>query len=233
MIPLRAVIIICAQAEWQAVRNLLPLPSQPDDAGMAWIASQSDGSALHWVHSGWGKTAAAAATQHAIDRWQPDLLINLGTCGGLAGCCQLGEVLLVEETVQYDIRESMGEAWPALLHYTAKADYSWIAEPLPAGTRRCRLASADRDILPEEAEMLRREYNVPAADWESGAIAWVAARNQTPWLILRGVSDLTDGNSSETAGQLALWQERCGTIMQKLVECLPWYLRQFQQNFKK
>ena len=29
-----------------------------------------------------------------------------------------------------------------------------------------------------------------ALDWESGAIAWVAARNQTRCLILRGVTDL-------------------------------------------
>ena len=37
---------------------------------------------------------------------------------------------------------------------------------------------------------LRDELGAVACDWESGAIAWVAARNHLPCLILRGVSDL-------------------------------------------
>ena len=36
-----------------------------------------------------------------------------------------------------------------------------------------------------------------AADWESGAIAWTAARNGVPCLILRAVSDLVDSLGGE------------------------------------
>ncbi|RPI83169.1 MAG: hypothetical protein EHM41_16570 [Chloroflexi bacterium] len=45
-----------------------------------------------------GKISAAASTQYIIDRWNPDLLINLGTCGGFEGCIERGAVVLVEKT---------------------------------------------------------------------------------------------------------------------------------------
>jgi nucleoside phosphorylase len=49
--------------------------------------------------------------------------------------------------------------------------------------------SADRDLIIGEVERLKTEYGAIAGDWESGAIAWVAARNRTRCLILRAVSD--------------------------------------------
>ena len=50
--------------------------------------------------------------------------------------------------------------------------------------------------------MLIEKYNAVAADWESGAIAWVAKKNNTRVLILRGVSDLVDDSGGEAYGNL-------------------------------
>lgn len=35
------------------------------------------------MRGGWGKIDAAAAAQYGISRWQPSVVINLGTCGDL------------------------------------------------------------------------------------------------------------------------------------------------------
>ena len=55
-------------------------------------------------------SAAAASAQYALDRWHPAALINLGTCGGIAGRVERFATILATKTVVYDIVEQMGDA---------------------------------------------------------------------------------------------------------------------------
>ena len=73
-------------------------------------------------HGGWGKIAAAASTQFIIDQFHPELLINLGTCGGFAGNVETGTIILVERTLVYDILEQMGDGAEAIRHYSTSLD---------------------------------------------------------------------------------------------------------------
>ncbi|HET6846589.1 MAG TPA: hypothetical protein VFH29_07120, partial [Anaerolineales bacterium] len=63
-----------------------------------------------------------------------------------------------------------------------------------------------------------------AGDWESGAIAWVAGRNRTRLLILRGVSDLVGSAGGEAYGDYGLFLDRTREIMTKLFQALPIWL---------
>jgi adenosylhomocysteine nucleosidase len=63
-----------------------------------------------------------------------------------------------------------------------------------------------------------------SADWESGAIAWVAERNGIPCLILRGVTYLVSPESGEAYGNIELFRERTITVMVRLLEILPLFL---------
>jgi len=100
--------------------------------------------------------------------------------------------------VVYDIRERMGDASAALEQMATDLDLSWLREPYPQQARRVSLVSADRDLDPLEAPRLMKRWSAVAGDWESGAIAWVAARYNTRCLILRGVTDLV-GSGGGTA----------------------------------
>lgn len=174
-----------------------------------------------FLHGGYGKIAAAASTQYAIDRWSPVLLVNLGTCGGFEGEVEIGEILLAERTLVYDIVNQIGDQAEPLAHYTTAPDLSWLSDPLPTPVRRSLLVSADRDLIAEEIPRLKAEFGAIAGDWESGAIAYVASRNRTRCLILRGVSDLVGSRGGEAYGNLALWEERAAAIMRRLVAALP------------
>jgi adenosylhomocysteine nucleosidase len=44
--------------------------------------------------------------------------------------------------------------------------------------RRALLVSADRDVQVGDIPRFKARYTAIAADWESGAIAYVAARNK-------------------------------------------------------
>ncbi len=183
MISPAALVLISANAEWRAVREILnPADFQSSPFGESFVRDD-----LIWFHGGWGKVSAAATTQYAIDHFHPRLLVNLGTCGGFEGCVERGTVILVTKTIIYDIFEQMSDPDEALFHYSTDLDLSWLPNPLPCRVQPGLLVSADRDIIPGDIPNLVNKYRAVAADWESGAIAWVAKQNGVRCLILRGV----------------------------------------------
>jgi adenosylhomocysteine nucleosidase len=224
----RVVVLISADAEWRALRQILagqPLHLFATPFGEAFEYPIAGFSPI-FMRSGWGKISAAASAQYALDHLGADFLFNLGTCGGLDGRIERGAILLVERALVYDIIEQMGDPQEALEHYATNFDLSWLdAFALPPGVQRGLMVSADRDILREEVPLLIDRFGAVAGDWESGAIAWVAARNQIPCLILRGVTDLVSPQQGEVYGDLNLYQQRTLAVMQRLLEILPVFLR--------
>ena len=218
----RVVILISANSEWRAVKEILS-PSQVQSTPLGEIF---DLRALTFFHGGWGKVSAAATTQYVIDRFHPDLLVNLGTCGGFEGRIARNTIILVTKTIIYDIIEQMSDPQEAISHYSTVLDLSWLPDPLPFPVQRGLLVSADRDILVEDIPGLVQKYGAVAADWESGAIAWVAKRNGVRCIILRGVTDLVGPSGGEAYGNIRLFHENTRSIMQKLIEQLPAWLDQ-------
>ncbi len=222
------VVLVSANSEWRIVLNTFQ-PAQTDTSPLGdWFVSSLGTHKVVFFHSGWGKTRSAAATQYIIDRWQPTLVINLGTCGGLEGFATLGETLLVTNTVMYDIFERMGDCNLAVNFYRSELNMEWIGTDLPENTRRSPMASADQDIDFRNFHTLTQNFGVPAADWESAAIAWVLQANGTKGLILRGVSDIITPTASETDNNHNLWRSRVEMIMRKLLQDLPFYLEKYQ-----
>ncbi|MBT4504742.1 MAG: 5'-methylthioadenosine/S-adenosylhomocysteine nucleosidase [Gemmatimonadetes bacterium] len=220
------VVIVSADVEWRVLREILSVqPTGKTPYGECCELSMDvHGRTIQtiYVHGGWGKISAAGSAQYAIERWSPDLIINIGTCGGILGEIEIGEIVLAERTLVYDIIEQMFDAEEAIEHYATDLDLSWLQEPYPHPVRRTLLLSADRDGLAEQIDFLRDEYSATALDWESGAIAWIAAKNQKRCLILRGVTDLVDGSGGEAYdGTGELFSTRTDDIMRALMESLP------------
>lgn len=219
---MKTLVIVSADAEWRVVKEILPdVEVQSTSMGEYFDLRLAGGQSVRFFHGGWGKISAAATAQYVIDHFAPQLLVNLGTCGGFAGQIEKGTVILVEQTVVYDIIEQMTGSDEAILHYATHIDLSWLKQPYPHSVRRGLLVSADRDIVAEDIPMLVERYAAVAADWESGAIAWVAHRNGVRLLILRGVSDLVGSDGGEAYGDYALFVRRTREVMRGLIEQLP------------
>jgi adenosylhomocysteine nucleosidase len=226
----KIVILISANVEWQVICAMFPdVKLQPSPLGQWFVVDLDIGGCSEPVlffHGGWGKIAAAASTQYVIDRWSPTLLINLGTCGGFEGEIEKGTIVLVERTIVYDIVEQMGDYEAAIAHYTTDLDLSWLGERYPQDVRRTLLVSGDRDLFVEDIPHLKAQFGAVAGDWESGAIAYVAARNHTRCLILRGVTDLVGSGGGEAYGDIQVFIEGATEILGRLVHSLPeWIAR--------
>lgn len=215
------VVIISANTEWRVTRPLFPQAAIHTSPYGEWLAAEISGRSVILFHGGWGKISAAASAQYAVDTWKPDLLVNLGTCGGFEGEIERGEIILVEKTIVYDIIEQMGDPQEHIAHYTTHIDLSWLEPPYPTPVRQALLVSGDRDLLVEDIPNLKSLYGAAAGDWESGAIAFVASRNRIRLLILRGVTDLVGASGGEAYGNIELFHLATGEIMKKLLGWLP------------
>ncbi len=84
------VVLISADEEWRTVKQLTePLESMRLSPFGEWFPYNFDVQgrqvAVVFLQTGCGKIPAAAATQFALNKWNPQLIINLGTCGGFKG----------------------------------------------------------------------------------------------------------------------------------------------------
>jgi adenosylhomocysteine nucleosidase len=222
----KIIILISANAEWKVIKELFPNEQYTTTPWGEYFVNEiktgEDNKPVIFFHEGWGKVSAAGATQYAIDKWNPDVLINLGTCGGFEGTVNKFEILLVDRTIIYDIREAMGDSREAIEDYSTTIDLSWI--DFPDSIRKTVMVSADKDLIPHEIEMLKRNYNAIAGDWETGAIAYTSLRNKKKLLILRGVTDFVNDSTGEAYGNNAAFVGGTKVVMKKLVDDLPAWL---------
>jgi adenosylhomocysteine nucleosidase len=220
------VVIISANNEWQVIKDIFNhanlyfspfgeiFDNELDINGVTQTVT--------FIHGGWGKIAAASSTQFVIDQFSPDLLINLGTCGGFEGQIDRGQVILVDKTIVYDIHDQMLDPEDSLAHYTTNLDLSWLPEfDFPQDVVKTLLISADKDLIPGEIEHLKERFGAIAGDWESGAIAYVSTRNRTKCLILRGVSDLVSSTGGEAYNDFNIFVRSTRDIIERLVNTLP------------
>jgi hypothetical protein len=138
-------------------------------------------------------------------------------------------VILAQKTIIYDIIEAddrfrcryrplFGRNRPGLAAPCPRRSRS------PSGRSSPPTATSSRRISPS----LIQRYNASVADWESGAIAWVARCNQVPCLILRAVSDLVDETSGEAYGDIGFFERQCQAIMAEFAQHLPGWLSAFK-----
>lgn len=223
------VVLVSANVEWHIVREMYAQVAVRRTPYGEWFSitlpvTKGDMDVCI-MHGGWGKIAAAASTQYAIDVWSPGLLVNLGTCGGFAGHITRETVMLVSRTLVYDIYEQMGDPTASIAHYTTDLDMNWLQKPYPIPVQCGMLVSGDRDLVPEEVTGLHETYGAVAGDWESSSIAYVAQKNGVRCLILRMVTDLVSRDGGEVYdGTLDLFQERARKAMRTLFASLPGWL---------
>ncbi|MBX3160298.1 MAG: 5'-methylthioadenosine/S-adenosylhomocysteine nucleosidase [Deltaproteobacteria bacterium] len=214
----RVVVEISALAEWKALAPLLPpgLASHDGPYG-AWLVHRVGDEDVVFFHGGYTKSSAAGATQWAIDRFHPELIVNLGTCGGFGGERKPNDIVLVDETIIYDIYERMSDADEAIDDFRVKLDAARWPAHLRDRVIVGPIVSGDRDLHPGDLAKLRDKYRATVGDWESGSIAWVASRNRVRVVILRGVTDTVDGDGSVTDGNPGAWERAAAGVMKTLL----------------
>jgi adenosylhomocysteine nucleosidase len=214
-------VVVSANMEWKAIKKSYTDENYQKSVWGEFFFKNIANQKVLFFHEGWGKVAAAGATQFVIDNFKPEFIINLGTCGGFEGKVERLDIILADKTIIYDIIEAMGDSKEAIADYSTNIDLKWLGNKYPSSILKSVLVSADKDLRIDEIEKLQLQYNAIAGDWESGAIAYTAARNKVKLLILRGVSDLVSPQNGEAYGNFELFEQRAEAVMLKLLDILP------------
>lgn len=170
---------------------------------------------FHLIETGIGKVHAALATQLAIDRYQPKLLVNMGVSGGLYAGAQVGDLCLSTAYRYHDVWCGEGnergqvQGMPAQFSADAAA-IAAVAKQLSIPLHEGLLLCGDTFI--PDAELLRafaQQYpDLVAVDMESAAIAQTAYLYQTPLVSLRIVSDTPLTSQDHGKQYASFWQQR-------------------------
>ena len=219
------VILVCSDFEWDYVINHFKNKKLERSPYGNWFIHhhflKKNNRKVIWFKSGWGKIGSAGATQYVIDTFAPDLIINIGSCGGFSGYIEKNEVVLVNKTIVYDMIDLIGTSGKSIEFYKTSIDYEWLKDKTILKLPKAVIVTADQDLDPERLSELHDKYNAVVGDWESGAIAFVAAKNGNKLLILRGVSDVVgiEGNKAYREDE-RIFLEGVNNVMQKLMDII-------------
>lgn len=140
-----------------------------------------------------GTQPAAVATQIVLDKLNPDLLINAGTCGGfIKRGGEIGKVYLTGGPFFFHDRRI------PLAPFEKYADGGWqlcdVNDWAEALSLEQGVVSSGNslDMNADDDERIER-VGTHAKDMEAAAIAWVADQYEKPLCAVKAVTDLVDG----------------------------------------
>ena len=159
-----------------------------------------------------GCEAASVATLAAIQRIQPDLVINSGTCGAFrSNGAAIGDVYLGSGVMFHDRRVPGDDEWgtQALGNYPV-----WEGTPALAARLGFKLGKvttgSSLDMQPCDLQVIRENHG-ELKDMEGAAVAFVCSLLHVPILFVKSVTDLCDSGATtyeEFSRNLAMASEQ-------------------------
>ena len=229
--PVKTGIIGAMDEEVASLQDALTDASVRTVAGMEFHEGKLDGRDVVVVRCSVGKVNAAACAQILIDRFSVDQIINTGVAGSLDAEIDIGDVVISTDAVQHDMDAS------ALGFARGEIPYSSVSVfPADEGMRKSaaeavkaaapdirafegRVCSGDQFIASRaQKEAIISTFGGLCCEMEGAAIAQVCCLNETPFVIIRAISDKAD--DSEEMSYLEFEQAaavRCAAITRYMI----------------
>ena len=199
--------------------------------GMEFHDGKLDGSDVVVVKCNVGKVNAAVCTQILIDLFHVDQIINTGVAGSLNADINIGDIVVSTDAVQHDMDATplgfvKGEI-PYSHQFVFPADEDMRRRAVQAVTAAApdihvfegRVCSGDQFIASRpQKEALISAFGGLCCEMEGAAIAQVCCLNDTPFVIIRAISDKAD--DSEEMSYIEFEKsaaERCAAITRYMI----------------
>lgn len=159
------------------------------------------------LRSGIGKVNAAMATTLLLEHYEPKYVINTGSAGGYSDELEIGDVVLSTDVVHHDVDATnfnyafgqvpgMPERYiadPFLLNTTSQ-----VLKDLNISFAKGTIASGDSFMSKQsEVDFVRQQFpTLIAFEMEAAAVAQVCYIYQTPFVVIRALSDIAGKQST-------------------------------------
>lgn len=161
------------------------------------------------LQSGIGKVNAALSTAVLLNHFQPDVVINTGSAGGFNKDLEVGDIVISTEVRYHDVDATVfgyeyGQVPQMPATYKAEERLINLAEKAAKTEINAHnivkglIATGDSFMSdPERVAFVMTKFpDLQAAEMEAGAIAQVCHRFETPFVIIRSLSDIAGKEAS-------------------------------------
>lgn len=199
-------------------------------AGMQYCEGTLEGKPVVMVKCGMGKVNAGICANTLINDFNCAKVINTGAAGSLDNQINIGDVVVSVDAVQHDFDVSAigfkrGEIpFTGLYAFPAdesmrKAAIAAVEEAAPeVSVFEGRVCSGDQFIFAnEQKERITSNFGGMCSEMEGGAIAQACYLNDTPFVIIRAISDKADGSQ---AVEFDTFKAGAGARSAKVVRCM-------------
>ena len=156
------------------------------------------------VRCGVGKVNASRSTQILTDNFKLECIINLGSAGSLNNDLNIGDIVIAKNLVQHDFDVTAFGRDKGYIPETGmffECDNTLLQKCASIKINNINISTgiiASGDIFCTDVKMkenIYKKFNADCVEMEGAAIAQVCSLNNIPFIVVRSISDIPDGNN--------------------------------------
>ena len=223
-------IIAAMDSEIAAIKETMTDKVTENVSGIDFVSGKLCGKNVVVAKCGIGKVFAAICAQTMILKYSPVLVINTGVGGTLTDKLSIGDIAVATDVVQHDMDTSpLGDpvglvSGINVVHFPADKNAVELichaANSLGVNNIKGTIASGDQFIASKEKKSyIVEHFGAIACEMEGAAIGHVAYVNDTPFAVIRAISDSADDSSHMDYGEfLKIAAERSFKVVTEFVK---------------
>ncbi len=225
-------IIGAMDSEIDTLKQAAKQKSATNIAGMEFVEGKLRGRSVVIVKCGVGKVNAGICADLLINHFGCGRVINTGVAGSLNNDIDIGDIVVSVDAVQHDLDATALGFEKGQIPFTDMRIYTADKSLRQAAVRAVkesapeinvfegRICSGDQFIsTPEQKEKIIADFNGMCCEMEGGAIAQACCLSNTPFVIIRAISDKSDGSQHiEFETFQAEAARNCANIVEYMIE---------------
>lgn len=230
---MKIAIIGAMEEEVALLRNKIDGKGKETIAGCEFTTGKMNGAEVVLLRSGIGKVNAAMSTAILLERFKPDYVINTGSAGGFNPDLNVGDVVISTKVRHHDVDVTAfgyeyGQVPQLPAAFKADSGLIQIAEACAKEVGEIQvvrglIATGDSFMNdPARVDYIRDKFtNLQAVEMEAAAIAQVSYQFDTPFVVIRSLSDIA-GKESDISFEQFLEKAalHSATLVMKIVEAI-------------
>lgn len=186
------------------------------------------------LYSGVCKVNAAIATQVLIGSYGAEIVINVGTAGGMDEALEIFDTVISTEVAYHDVFPAiLTEFHPWLETEYFKADQK-LVELSKVATKKMenpynvvwgRMVTGEQFIEENGRKEINEKYAPLIVDMETASIAHVCYVNKIPFISIRCITDTAKYSGNDN------FEKNCGRASEIAKDITLYLLKEIQSNF--
>lgn len=201
-------VIGAMEQEVELLRGALQNTKTETIANSEYTTGTYEGKEVVLLKSGIGKVNAAMSTTILLEKYNPKVVINTGSAGGFDAALKVGDIVISDEVRHHDVDVTafgyeIGQMAGMPAAYKSDEKLMEVAKQAveEVGEHNYSVGLiCSGDVFmsnPERVEAVRKDFpTMKAVEMEAAAVAQVCHQFNTPFVVIRALSDIAGQESS-------------------------------------